>query len=101
MTGRHLDWSTTPTLSGSANLTLPIEVEPPIGGIGSRLPCGDGDLNGILDPGTLDVDFNAGRAGLLDFEGISFSDIIQAIVKAVEYLATLEKFSFLTQKLPL
>ncbi|HEY7116284.1 MAG TPA: hypothetical protein VH475_06850, partial [Tepidisphaeraceae bacterium] len=92
----------TPTLTGSANLTLPLRVDPNILGADHPAnPTATVTWTDIRDPGTLSVNFNADTSKLLDFKNISFTDVIQAILKAVQYVSSLEKFSFLNQKLPL
>ncbi|MDB5319040.1 MAG: cya 2, partial [Phycisphaerales bacterium] len=92
----------TSTLSGSANLTLPLQVTPNILGAGApAAPAATVTWTDIRDPNTLSVNFNADTSRLLDFQNISFAGVLQAILQGVQYISSLEKFSFLSQKLPL
>jgi Ca2+-binding RTX toxin-like protein len=91
-----------PTLTGSANLTLPLSVTPNIFGAGApAAPAATVTWTDIRDPNTLSVNFNADTSKLLDFQNISMAGVIQAILQGVQYIASLEKFSFLSTKLPL
>lgn len=92
----------TPTLSGSANLTLPLTVTPNIFGAGApAAPAATVTWTDITDPNTLNVSFNADTSKLLDLQNLSFQGIIQAILQGVQYIASVEKTSFLNTKLPL
>src|SRR5207237_1388548 len=90
----------TPTLAGSANLTLPLKVDPNILGAGHpAAPAATVTWTDIRDPNTLNVSFNADTSKLLDFQNVSYASVVQAILQAVQYLGNLEKFGFLNQKL--
>ena len=88
-------------LDGFANLVLPVSMQPALPGL--TLPAGAKltvTWSDITDPGTLIVQ-QTGLEQLFDFQHVSFADVLDAVQGVVSYLATLEDFGFLHQKLPL
>jgi hypothetical protein len=91
-----------PQISGSANFVLPVRADPNM--FGASHPANPALVvtwTDITNPATLSATPNADMQQLLDFRDLNFVDIVQALEATIEYLATLEQFSFLNQKLPL
>jgi hypothetical protein len=94
--------TSSPMITGSANLVLPIQVTPNI--LGASAPANPTitiNWTDITDPSTLSPSFNGDMDRLLDFQHLSYLDIINALLSSVDYLSQLQQFSFLNQKLPL
>jgi Ca2+-binding RTX toxin-like protein len=91
----------TSDFDGFANLTLPVVIQPALPGLilppGARLTVVWTD---IADPATLRIE-QSGLDQLFKFDHFTFNDLLAAIQGVIDYLATLEKFGFLNQKLPL
>ncbi|MEX2188872.1 MAG: right-handed parallel beta-helix repeat-containing protein [Pirellulales bacterium] len=91
-----------PEVSGSAHVVLPIRLNPNF--LGAEHPADPRitvDWPDITNAGTLTLNFNEDMQELANFEYVSQLDVIDALASAAEYLASLEEFSFLGEKLPL
>jgi hypothetical protein len=91
----------TPKFEGFANLTLPVQASVgPITLTSAPYPAIRINWSDITQIETLTVDASA-LGNLLDFRNFGLTDVINALHKVVDYLRTLEGFSFLDEKLPL
>ena len=83
-------------LTGSADLTLPVRVNgltlPPEARVEITWPD-------ITDTAALKISF-PGLDSLRDFEQLSFADVVKLLRGLVDYLRSLEGFSFLNAKIP-
>ena len=90
-----------PVLTGFANLTLPVRMAVPVGGISldpqARILVSWPD---ITVPATLNVQLQ-NLDVLLDFEHLGFGNFVSALQNIVSYLRSIESLGFLGQKLPL
>ena len=88
-------------LTGSANLKLPIEVNPNLFG---NAAAGQAalllDWPEIFDPGTLKVT-TQNLDALLDLEHFDITRLFDALQSLSDYLSKMDGFSFLKEKLPL
>ncbi len=102
LSGNLASITTTPVIAGSANAVLPVRVEPNLFGAAHPVnPAIAVAWTDITNPATLAVTPNADMQQLLDFQNLSFADIVGALQAAIDYLATLKQFSFLDEELPL
>lgn len=90
-------WAT-PTTSGTASATLPVQVQGGILSLGPD-PRVQLSMSNVFNPGTLSLSF-PDLTALTNYQNLDFNDVLAALNQVVTYLGTVEGFSFLNLDLP-